>query len=167
VLDADIRDFFGKIDHKTMLSLVARKISDRRVLKLVKQWLEAKVMEDGRETTKLSGTPQGGVISPLLSNIYLDFLDGVWSKRCADLPRDVIGELNPVLRGWGQYFCTGNATDKFNEVDKYVAWRLKRMRIHRKGRHLKPGESRRWKASYFYDLGLHRLGGTVTYPEAA
>jgi group II intron reverse transcriptase/maturase len=85
VLDADIRDFFGNIDHKTMLSLVARKISDRRALKLVKQWLEAKVMEDGCETTKLSGTPQGGVISPLLSNIYLDFLDGVWSKRCADL----------------------------------------------------------------------------------
>ncbi len=85
VLDADIRDFFGNIDHSVLLSLMARKITDRRVLKLVRQWLEAKVMEDGREETKLSGTPQGGVISPLLSNIYLDFLDGAWSKRCADL----------------------------------------------------------------------------------
>ena len=82
-------------------------------------------------------------------------------------PRDVIAELNPVLRGWGQYFCTGNASDKFCEIDKYVVWRLRRMRIHRKGRHLKPGEARKWKASYFYSLGLHHLHGTVAYPEAA
>lgn len=276
VLDADIRDFFGNIDHSTLLSLMARKITDRRVLKLVRQWLEARVMEDGRETAMLSGTPQGGVISPLLSNIYLDFLDSVWTKRCAGLgvlvrycddfvvlcktekncreaerrvrkllvelklelhpdktkrvdlnvgkqgidflgchlrkrfsgpvwekygkrryylnrwpstksmkrikqrvkditpksrshvnPRVIIAELNPVLRGWGQYFRTGNASDKFSEVDKYVVLRLKRMRVHRKGRHLKPGEARRWKESYFVALGLHHLHGTVAYPEAA
>jgi hypothetical protein len=88
-------------------------------------------------------------------------------SRCHWDPRDVIAELNPVLRGWGQYFRTGNAADKFNEIDKYVTWRLKRMRIQRKGRHLKPGEARRWNASYFHALGLHKLMGTVRYPEAA
>ena len=69
-------------------------------------------------------------------------------------------------RGWGQYFRTGNASDKFSEVDRYVVWRMKRMRMHRKGRHLKPGEARRWNESYFSSLGLVHLHGTVQYPEA-
>jgi hypothetical protein len=54
-------------------------------VKLLRQWLKAGVMEDGRETAMLSGTPQGGVISPLLSNIYLSYLDDVWQKQCAHL----------------------------------------------------------------------------------
>jgi group II intron reverse transcriptase/maturase len=276
VLDADIRDYFGSIDHDKLMKLVERRVSDRRVLKLLRQWLEADVMEGGIETKQVSGTPQGGVISPLLSNIFLNVLDSVWTRRCADLGtlvryaddfvvmcntakaceeaerrvrtilarlglelhpdktrrvelslgkqgfdflgchlrkrlsgpiwvksrrrvyflqrepsqrsmkrvrqrvkeiapnrrqhvdlRTLISELNPVLRGWGNYFRTGNAARKFLALDDYVVERLRTLLVKRKGRHLRPRESRAWTRNYFEAHGLYRLRGTIRYPEAA
>ena len=64
-------------------------------------------------------------------------------SRCHAEIRDVIAELNPVLRGWGKYFRTGNAARRFNQLDGYVWQRLRALRLARKGRNLRPGEPER------------------------
>jgi len=80
---------------------------------------------------------------------------------------DVIERLNLFLRGWGNYFRTGNASDKFVSLDRYVAWRLKRLLIKKRGRNLRAGQAGRWTRTWFHDQGLHKLMGTIRYPKAA
>jgi RNA-directed DNA polymerase len=274
VAELDIASFFDALDHDRLLGFVGERVSDRRVLKLIRGWLTAGVMEDGVLSQTVSGTPQGGVISPLLANIYLHRLDQAWVRQgrgtlvryaddavilcrtraeaeaALDLARQVltglglelhpdktrivdlregrdgfdflgchfharvsgrllergirryylqrwpstrsmvrvrakvkaltgrhrngakdvrvlIRDLNPVLRGWGTYFRTGNAAAKFRQVDRYVVGRLRRFLVKRQGRNLRPGQVLRWDEDWFNQLGLHRLRGTVRYPEAA
>jgi group II intron reverse transcriptase/maturase len=81
VCDVDIEAYFDTISHEKLMYLVARRIVDRKVLGLIKSWLSCVVEEEGRRWKADRGTPQGGVISPLLANIYLHVLDTVWEKR--------------------------------------------------------------------------------------
>jgi len=270
VLDADIQSYFDSIDREKLMVLVKERISDRRVLKLIRQWLTAGVMEDGAVKKTLAGTPQGGVISPLLANIYLHCLDRVWQLRCNSLGRlirycddfvvmsrsesqareslrqiervmdrlglklhpdktrlvdlrrgkqgfvflgctirkrrsvlrnprwhfmnrwpspkamnrlrarireitgasssgesvaQLIAKLNPVLRGWGNYFRTGTCSREFLKMDRFVFNRLARWLLRRGGQR----KSKRsfWTGEQLQEMGLYRLRGTVGYSAQA
>ena len=227
VVDADIKSYFDTIPHDKLLLSVRSRVIDRSLVKLIELWLKAGVMEDMAVRKEMTGTPQGGVISPLLANLYLHWLDRVWEAReyggrrhdahivryaddfvilCKRNPEfyleqaravldrlgltlnaektrivharegsfDFLGhrfvvqpssrtgnwkpyyypapkamasvksrireiartgqhrnlpdlikhQLNPVLRGWGHYFKTGNSRKHFKSIDNYVVWLL-------------------------------------------
>jgi RNA-directed DNA polymerase len=276
VVDGDIQRFFDSIDQKRLMERVARRICDRRVLRLLRQWLRAGVMEEGSLRKSTTGTPQGGVISPLLANVVLDELDETWEREWSHLGelvryaddfvvvchtrrqadealarvrailesmglvlhpektrivelrvrgegfdflgchlrivrshfkgktylfrwprtkarnairqrirdvtnwrrwwrmediREVIAELNPILRGWGNYFRSGNASRHFNSIDRYVTDCLHRL-LQRRRCHQGRGRNRRpisWRhewphARFVDDFGLYQLLGTIRYP---
>jgi len=270
VVDADIQGYFDNIDRNMLMELVKERISDRRVLKLIRQWLECGVMEDGTVRETLAGTPQGGVISPLLANIYLNKLDRIWAARCSPLgvlvryaddfvvmcrsesqakealrriglvmnrlgltlhpaktklvdlrrgkegfvflgctirkkrsiqrnPRahymqrwpspkatkklrdrvreltgrkqsgkevkQIVAELTPVLRGWGNYFRTGTADREFHKMDYFVVKSLRRWQYRRGGQ--RPTKRAPFTGDQLYGMGLHKLMGTVKYPAQA
>ena len=87
VVDADLKGYFDSIPHDALLEKVHRRVTDRRVLGLLEQFLQAGIMEDGEEHEPEAGTPQGGVISPLLANIYLNDLDHLMEQSGRSMVR--------------------------------------------------------------------------------
>ena len=81
VLDTDIRGFFDAIDHDWLIKFIEHRIADRRIVRHIKKWLNAGVIEDGELTRKEEGTPQGESISPLLANIYLHYAFDLWAHQ--------------------------------------------------------------------------------------
>ena len=264
VVDADIQGYFDNINHEILLGLLNHRISDRRVIKLCRQWLQAGVIENGKYYPTEKGSPQGGVISPLLANIYLHVLDSYWenhkelgvivryaddavivcrtrkdaelafehlkrimtklkltlnpqktkivdmnkesfdflgfryqkfgktkcgrklpymmpSKKAMKKVKDAIRvitcrkssyegleqkveKLNPLIRGWRNYFQHGNSTRRFKQLDEYVWMRLWR-RVYYRRKQKKYREHvlygfRKWYATsgieYFYYLNKKR-----------
>jgi RNA-directed DNA polymerase len=87
IIDADLKDFFGSVNHEKLLTLVAQRISDGRVLRLIERMLQAGVLSEGQRLPTEQGTPQGGIVSPLLSNILLTPFDREMRRRGFRLTR--------------------------------------------------------------------------------
>ena len=81
VVEIDIKGFFDHIDHEKMIFFVMKRIADPYVIKLIREWLRAGIVYEGETLYPSEGTPQGGVISPLLANVYLNEMDTLWSKK--------------------------------------------------------------------------------------
>ena len=108
VLDADIRDFFGQLDHSWLRKFVRHRIADERVLRLIDKWLTVGVVEDGEWTECDEGSPQGASVSPLLANVYLHYVLDLW----VDWWRSQPGRGDVIIVRWADDFIVGFETEQ-------------------------------------------------------
>lgn len=82
IVEADIKGFFDNVDQEQLMDFLSHRVADKRILRLIKRFLKAGIQEDGQHKASETGTPQGGVISPLLANIYLHYTLDLWFEKC-------------------------------------------------------------------------------------
>jgi group II intron reverse transcriptase/maturase len=151
-IEGDISDCFGKIDHEILLRILAEKILDNRFLRLIRNMLKAGYMEDWQYHETLSGTPQGGVVSPLLSNIYLDKLDEYVKQEL--IPQHTRGTRRKVNPQYRELAARRRAA--LQDGDREQARELeKQMRALPYGNPMDPGYRRLFYIRYADD---HLLG---------
>jgi group II intron reverse transcriptase/maturase len=134
VLDADIRDFFTKLDHEWLGKFLRHRIADERVLRLISKWLTAGVVEDGQWAQCDEGSPQGASASPLLANVYLHYVLDLW----VDWWRRQPGRGDVVIVRWADDFIVGFDT----EQDAHQFLSELRERFARFGLELHPDKTR-------------------------
>src|SRR5258708_9650228 len=81
ILDVDVRDFFGTVNHEWLVRFLKHRIGDERILRLIRKWLKAGVLEEGIVTESEQGTPQGATVSPLMANVYLHYVLDLWAQQ--------------------------------------------------------------------------------------
>lgn len=103
LLDADIQGFFDAISHDWLVEFIEHRIADKRIVRLIQKWLKAGVLEDGKWQRSEEGTPQGGVISPLLANIFLHYVLDLWTQQWRKKP----GRGDIIVVRWADDFIVG------------------------------------------------------------
>jgi group II intron reverse transcriptase/maturase len=134
LVDVDIKGYFDHVDHKWLIRMIRERIVDRTILRLVGKWLRAGVLEEGKRVRNEVGVPQGGVISPLLANIYLHYVLDLWITR--KVRKELAGRI--YLIRYGDDFVIG-CTDR---GDAQKVWEILPDRLKQFGLELSPEKSR-------------------------